>query len=525
MTGIHRWPAALAATARQRLARWVLSRAARLCPARWVLSRAARHAPGGRREYIPVGSIAASLRRRPPGTCLAARLDTLCDFFLNGHKSLRLLTLACLLSCATPGWAKSGNTPIVHLQLQPQGAVELGTELELQVEVLVPTWFLDAPHFPQTFELPGTTSELLGGSAESLSATIDGEVWAGLRRRYHIRPLNPGEYHLPELAVAIRYADPADRKPLTQTVHGRLRTPIRVTVPTAAATLDPFIAATRLQLLQRIELPQGSPAVGDAVRRTIVLETDTNLVELPASIWAGQPGLRLYLDPPRSRETRADAAARAVLHYERAATWVFERAGSYELPAVRLAWWDLHSRRVRVAELPAVPLRAGSQQRPALFALPTVATATDRMPLRPTILTLGAAATLWLGWRWRALASRLLRMLKGWWGALLASRWWLFQRLLRACRRNDARAAHDALQRWLDACASPAPGLQQWLLARAPSAELVRALAELDATLFAATAPARWRGAGLARQLLRARRRLARQRAAKTATLPATLNP
>lgn len=56
-------------------------------------------------------------------------------------------------------------------------------------------------------------------------------------------------------------------------------------LPPAAAHLDPFVAARQLRLAQRIERPGRALGVGDAVRRTIVLETDAPLVELPTGAW------------------------------------------------------------------------------------------------------------------------------------------------------------------------------------------------------------------------------------------------
>ena len=434
-------------------------------------------------------------------------------------------------STSPPNTPPAGETPIVRVQITPSGTVELGTELELQVDVLVPTWFLAAPRFPESIELPGATAELVRGSAENLSEAIADGTWAGLRRRYRIQPLNPGELRLPELAIPIRYAGPEDRKAIDLTVRGRLRAPVRVTVPAAAAGLDPFIAAHRLSLLERIERPQGALGVGDALRRTIVLETDAANAGLPSAIWVQRPGLRLYLDPPRSRETRSDAASRPLLRYERSATWVFEQPGSHELPAVRIAWWDLGTRALRQAELPALRLDVGLQHTAPVFALPAVAAGLApadhplRVLLRRAAPVLAVALPCWLLWRWRDRVRRLLARVAARVQAARAAEWWLFRRAIHACRRDDGPGARSALQRWLDDCAAPAPGLNDWLLARAPSPALATALAELDAALYGADAAPRWHGSTLARQLIRARRRLARQRPPKAVTLPPMLNP
>ncbi|WP_186453953.1 BatD family protein [Denitratisoma sp. DHT3] len=439
-----------------------------------------------------------------------------------------------LLALGLPAWAAA---PFVRLSLEPAGPVELGTDLILRVEVLVPTWFLDAPRFPETIELPGATVELQKGSAENLSESIAGSTWAGLRRRYRIQPLNPGEFRLPELAVPLTYAREGGKGSLTVTARGRLVAPFGVRIPEAAARLDPFIAARRLHLAQRIERPEGAMStlgVGDAVRRTIVLDTDAEAVELSADAWPQGAGLRLYVDPPRSRETRTNAAARPLLSREQSATWVFERPGRYELPAITLDWWDLDGRQVRQARLPAVPLVVGPARAATVFALPEAVAqlAPAGRPvwesLRPIAYALAGGVLLWLGWRGRHLGQGAARWARGRAQDVLAAEGWLFRRLIRACRRHDGSAARAALQRWLDACAGPGAGLTSWLLAKSPSAELAAALAELDAALYGSRgsdAAAPWCGTALSRQLILARRHLLRRRKAKAATLPATLNP
>ncbi len=448
-----------------------------------------------------------------------------------------VLLIGCAVGTPTPAGAtpsqpgEDREAPIVRMSLVPSGPVEPGTALDLRVEVLVPTWFLDAPRFPESLELDGATVELQRGSAENLSETIAGSTWAGLRRHYHIRPLNPGEFRLPALEVGVHYARAGGGQPLERSVRGELKAPFRVRVPAAAAELDPFIGAHQLQLMQRIERPAGTLGVGDALRRSIVLETDAAMVELPDGIWLDMPGAQLYLDPPRSHETRSDAAARALVREERSATWVFERPGVYELPAVSLQWWDLSARRLRRTELPALSLTVGPQRRSTVFALPEalagIAAGDEalRELARPITLGLAVSALAWLGWRRRELGRKALAFIRTRWQATHRSEWWLFVRLVLACRRNDGPASCSALQRWLDACSGCPPTPSGWLLERVPSAALGAALLELDTTLYGRGTHPRWRGAALSRQLLRARWRVRRQRRAKAARLTLTLNP
>lgn len=447
----------------------------------------------------------------------------------------RLTTVLLLVSGIVFGWpdsvAAGAGQPFARMHIEAAGPVEPGADIVLRVDVLVPTWFLHAPRFPETFELPGATVELVRGSAGNLSESIDGATWAGLRRSYRIQPLNPGRYRLPELAIPISYAREGNTEALELVVHARSDTVLQVRIPQAASHLEPFIAAHRLQLAQRIERPERPLGTGDAVRRTIVLASDAAAAELPADVWVEANGMRLHLDPPRIREQRNDATARASTTREQSATWVFDQPGSYELPPLTIAWWNPDDRQVHHARLPAVPLTVTPRQERPVFALPeTVAKLAPDHPaawraIRPLAAALGVLVLLVLGWHARHLAAcaatyigRLLQTLRD-------SEWWLFHRLLRTCRRHDPLAARNAWQHWID-CRSggPAPPCD-WPPGLADAHGLRRAMAELDAWLYGDRGTIVWHGSRLARELVRTRRRCRRRRTPKAATLPATLNP
>lgn len=429
------------------------------------------------------------------------------------------------------GIAAGAGQPFARMRVEAPEPVEPGTTIMLQVDVLVPTWFLHAPRFPETFELPGATVELVRGSAENLSESIDGSTWAGLRRSYRIRLLNPGRYRLPGLAIPISYARAGSTKALELSVHARSDTVLRVRIPQAASQLEPFIAAHRLQLAQRIEQPERPLGTGDAVRRTIVLTSDAAAVELPADVWVEASGMRLYLDPPLTREERDEATARASITREQSATWVFEQPGSYELPPLTIAWWNLGDRQIHHSRLPAVPLTVTPRQERAVFALPEAMAKRTPEPLaawrtmRPVAAALGVFVLLVLGWRARRMAARAATHIDRLLQALQGSEWWLFHRLLRTCRRNDPLASRNAWQRWID-CRSGGPTPpHDWPPELADAHALRRALAELDACLYGDRSTVAWHGSRLAHELVHARRHCRQRRASKAATLPATLNP
>src|SRR5215471_14501099 len=124
-----------------------------------------------------------------------------------------------VLTASIAAYAQAPVRPIVRASLDPPRAVTIGEPVSLVVEILVPTFFMDAPSLP-ALELTNATATL-GDGSDHTNATIDGAEWAGIRRKYRIVAQAPGTIHVPPADVVVRYA-----------IDGRLSDPF--TVPTPA---------------------------------------------------------------------------------------------------------------------------------------------------------------------------------------------------------------------------------------------------------------------------------------------------
>ncbi len=239
---------------------------------------------------------------------------------------------------------------------------------------------------------------------------------------------------------------------------------------------------------------------------------------LPPMRFDAGDGIAVYPDRARVEDTR-DRGKLSGTRVD-AATYVLEAEGTYTLPEIAMAWWNLRTSRLERVRLPAVTLSVaanpdlaaqhlgGPEQQAgeeAAEALPA--------PSRPRWQQiLGAAivlAFLVIGanrvkrWLDRRSAERAARG---------ESEPELFHKFVNAAERNDARAAYLALVRWLDHVDSNAtPATVHGLVTRVNDTELTRDVANLDQVLFSAKGSGRdtaWSGHSLARSLSRARRRL-----------------
>ncbi|WP_457663085.1 hypothetical protein [Sinorhizobium medicae] len=104
-----------------------------------------------------------------------------------------LAVLFCWLS--TQGPALSAD-PLARAALQSQGTLYAGQQILVDVDVLVPNYFLQSPQFP-AIDIPGAIVTLDDGRALNLNETIDGTPYSGIRRTYIIVPQAAGDFTLP----------------------------------------------------------------------------------------------------------------------------------------------------------------------------------------------------------------------------------------------------------------------------------------------------------------------------------------
>lgn len=263
--------------------------------------------------------------------------------------------------------------------------------------------------------------------------------------------------------------------------------------------------------------------VGEPVHRRVTLRADGVAADqLPPLDLPDPDGLQQYVDPARQDTGIAPDGLRAVEVVD--SVLIPTRAGSLELPAVEVSWWDTRADRARTARIPTRSIRvlpgagapevAGSAPPPLPRAESTPPPATGGTWIVP-----GAAATLVL-------------LLVGGAGLTLRRRrpagppppatWRQAERALaRACRRGDAPAAAAACH--LLARLETGRGSLAERAERGQQAELAAALRELERVRYAAEAcgAERWSGRVLWRAWRAGRRRGRRVRAGATSALPA----
>ncbi|UDM49026.1 BatD family protein [Cupriavidus sp. MP-37] len=450
----------------------------------------------------------------------------------------RVAPLLLLLAAWLWPWlARAAAAPTVRVEVGARQPLLVGQQVSIDVTILAPNYFLSAPAFP-ALEVPGAMVTLPDARAVNSTETIDGVTYAGIRKSYAFTAEQDGEFRLPAATIRFTYAGD-DGAPREGSVTLPVTT-IRAGTGGAGApaargsAAGPLLPVARLTVTQTLDRDPDHGAVrlhaGDALVRTVTtFAPQTQAMRIVPPHAAAPRGVRLFRADARLSDQARDAPGPGGTRVD-ALTYVFERPGTYTLPAVTADWVDPATRQPARSEAPAVRVVVAAARNagalapggPPAGAVPGEGGWPWRTLLWGAGALLGAAVLAVL---WRRLRPRLARLRQrqaerrraraGRADARLAA-------TLQACRAGDAAAASQALDGWTRAAHGTTPAA--WAEAVGDAA-LADAVTGLQRHLYGA-APARsaWDGNPLAQALGRhARPTPPRRRRARPALPP--LNP
>jgi hypothetical protein len=225
-------------------------------------------------------------------------------------------------------------------------------------------------------------------------------------------------------------------------------------------------------------------------------------------------GIKVYPDQPRSENTRGPDGITGIGINSTAL--LITQPGEFELPAIRIPWWDTDENRLRYAEIPAqrfsikpaaVSGGASAPAEPVRVVPENPAPAPGTGPVSIWMWTTLAALLGWLGttswllWRMQPREDRPEASEKS------RSEARLFRELTKACEQNRAADARGSLCRWAQAFfGDSAPPTIEGLRRRFSDDGISGELDQLERSLFSASA-GQWSGDGLAGSLSAWRKR------------------
>lgn len=256
----------------------------------------------------------------------------------------------CLLSSII--WAAEPQLR-VEAHLEGGESVVVGTTLQLQLDVLVDTWFTDAPQLPD-LRLAGAIVTPPGGEAQHLNQTLDGQTFFGLRYTYLITPSVAQSFDVPALQVRVTpgqasTVQTASTKAISFSAH----------LPPGLSVGETLLVARKVRFSQRFTHSADPLTVGDSVTRELTLQADGAMaMSLPVPELSEVNNLRRYLSTPQVTSLNDGRGNLNGAQRIDSASYQIERPGTVTLPAIQLRWWDASANQLRIKTLPALSFEA-----------------------------------------------------------------------------------------------------------------------------------------------------------------------
>jgi hypothetical protein len=359
--------------------------------------------------------------------------------------------LFALLLLAAGTVAGRAAEPIARARILTPDPIVAGQQVELQVDVLVPNFFMSSPQYP-IFDLPNAVVTLPDSRAQNLVETIDGEDFAGIRRSYVITPQVAGDFVLPPAAITFTYAAVPG-----QATKGSVTLPqLKFTVTGApGGAAGPVAIAAKVTVTQTLDRAPASLKAGDTLVRTVTTVAEgMQAMMIPVPAFEAPEGVRVYPhDPVLTDQTTVGQGSVGGKRVDRV-TYGFEKPGTYKLPAIEIGWYDPAARKNDTAEAPEITVTVAEAAAFGPAIAPPVPAADQpdatKIPrLRDIALAVAGIVVLallaFLGARlWPKLAARRrVRRLEE-----EQSEAAFFKHFEQACRDGDAAKAYRALDAW-----------------------------------------------------------------------------
>ena len=191
---------------------------------------------------------------------------------------------------------------------------------------------------------------------KSFQRTIDGRPWLVHEIRYAIFPEQSGTLEIPAQTFTARESQPrrslfdsggAGRQ-ITRTTDSLS---LKVLPKPASFPASTWLPARKIKITESWSTPPEELRVGEsATRRINITGESLQGAQLPPTLFPTTPGLKYYPDQPVITDTESPAGLTGTR--VDSAALVPTKEGNWNIPAVRIPWWDTAAGKVRYAVLP-----------------------------------------------------------------------------------------------------------------------------------------------------------------------------
>ena len=376
------------------------------------------------------------------------------------NRNLLLATALVLLVVCDDGSLRGQDKDlVVRSSVEPADSVLVGQRVQLKVDVLARDVWANLPGAIR-FEVPGGIVVEPPNTSVRLSEQIDGATFIGQRYEWWIYPQRQGLLEIPAQQLSVQLTpfgfgkEPQTKRAATKPLS------MQATYPDGVPVGTNVICATSFTAEQTWIPSSGDFKVGDGITRTIRRTIDDTPAMILSPLTDNSTNVKTYIKQPEV----SDQFDRGALTGSRtdSVTYVFEKAGEAELPAIRFSYWDLAAKKLQtiklegktfeiasVAELANKPIDVETEEDKADIAWPLVAIAG----------LLAACAIIYRYRRW------IRDTWQRWSERVAESEPFRFREFIRVARTDDPSKTLQALITWLNAVEAdqPAPRMDRFL--------------------------------------------------------------
>ncbi|MBO3273839.1 BatD family protein [Pseudomonas schmalbachii] len=240
----------------------------------------------------------------------------------------------------------------VRTSLVPADPVMVGGTVQLQVDLLVDTWFSTPPQLPK-LELDGAMVSAPSGEATHLTERLDGKTFFGLRYIYRIAPQRAQSFDIPALAIEVNPGQGSGPQKVSSQPQSFVARQV------AGAEGQQRLVAQKVEFTQQIVRSHDPLRVGDSVTRRLSVRAEGGEAMLiPPPAFAPVDGLKRYVQTPAVQPLGDGRGGVIGGSRDDAATYVVAESGRFRLPAIELQWWDAGTGQAHRLSVPEVAFEA-----------------------------------------------------------------------------------------------------------------------------------------------------------------------
>ena len=330
---------------------------------------------------------------------------------------------------------------VLRSMLAPEEAW-VGQKVVLSVDVLAKDGWAQLRRVTD-IEVDGAYLLDLESQGTRLSEIIDGDSYTGQRYSFMLFAQRGGRLSVPPVPVDVEIktwgADGDDRidHKIVPSVEFNVRIPPGVKDSYRLVTTGNFTTT------QTWEPETATPMVGDAIKRRIELYAeDVSGMAFPPSLHDDIDDVGIYPGEPTVEDTfnRGELTGTRI----ETVTYVFERAGQFEIPDIELIWWNIKTEELQRIVLPGLSLEVTGGVAEGVTAL------VAEQPQDKRLLRISLAAIALVILSWLALGGRIGTGWKAWRKARNEAEAAYFRRIRHSAQSGDPAAVLRDTMCWLD---------------------------------------------------------------------------